>query len=611
MPYTYSEVARWLRNLNVEADVREAIRAIATPTGSITGTIAYLEADTANWAAGSAVLHIQTDDDDAIPLKVHNGTGVTFQVDRDGSVTLSGIAIGDDGQITFGAVPDVAFEYDTGQTNDAFLLGVCGVSRNFIICEKADMGTDFTHAASTDPHLYIQSSDATTVADFLALYHDQTDAVVASGAGNVKIDPASTICEIDGSLNLATSVNFSGAGQITTGTDADLTFLPTGTGICIFGNAGTPNRLGTPTNDDVFVSGREEVDGAMYCDSTLSVAGVATFNSTGTGAIYNTTTRLSDGKAHLLGSSDDAALLYSTVQTPDTVLLGLSADSLHMVICEKADWGTDFAHAQQTNPTIFLHSADATDVTQWGSFAHDQTDFVITSGKGDVKLAPASGVISVMPAAGKFYINATSTAHTDTNGALDLDVTAGATGVVGFDLSLTSPTAGLGAGETIYGVSVGIAGDGDDNATSNRIAVQIGYTPNGAGGTTYGFYNPDTDFSWGVYNNAQTYCGDNVGIMASSFGTNADGTLALGNSTAPTTSPANMVQLYAADIVAGQSALHLKTEDDGRFFQRRNWICPGRRWRRVRAVFFHKRGRGDPDFKLRKRNHNRKQRYHF
>jgi hypothetical protein len=254
---------------------------------------------------------------------------------------------------------------------------------------------------------------------------------------------------------------------------------------------------------------------------------------------------------------------WTSAQTPDTLCLLLDTSTRHMVICESGDHNTDLAHAQQTNPTVFLHSADATDATQWGSFAHDQTDFVITSGKGDVKFAPASGVISVMPAAGKFYINATSTAHTDTAGALDIDVTAGATGVVGIDLSVTSPTAGLGAGESLFGLSVGVNGDDNDNATSVRHAIQVGYVPNAAGGTTYGFYNPDTDFDWGVYNNAESYFGDNVGIMASSFGTNADGTLALGNSTAPTTSPANMVQLYAADITTGQSALHLKTEDDG------------------------------------------------
>ena len=42
---------------------------------------------------------------------------------------------------------------------------------------------------------------------------------------------------------------------------------------------------------------------------------------------------------------------------------------------------------QQTNPTLFLHSSDATDVTQWLSLAHDQTDSVIGSGKGAVTLA--------------------------------------------------------------------------------------------------------------------------------------------------------------------------------------------------------------------------------
>jgi len=58
--------------------------------------------------------------------------------------------------------------------------------------------------------------------------------------------------------------------------------------------------------------------------------------------------------------------------------------------------------------------------------------------------------------------------------------------------------------------------------------------------------------------------GGNVGIGTTTFGTSAAKVLAIGSGTAPTTSPANAVQLWSADLAggAGTAALHLRTEDD-------------------------------------------------
>ena len=56
--------------------------------------------------------------------------------------------------------------------------------------------------------------------------------------------------------------------------------------------------------------------------------------------------------------------------------------------------------------------------------------------------------------------------------------------------------------------------------------------------------------------------GGNVGIGASSFGTSADKVLAIGSGTAPTTAPANTVQLWSEDIngTAGKAGLHMMAE---------------------------------------------------
>jgi len=51
----------------------------------------------------------------------------------------------------------------------------------------------------------------------------------------------------------------------------------------------------------------------------------------------------------------------------------------------------------------------------------------------------------------------------------------------------------------------------------------------------------------------------NVGIGTTSFGTNASGVIGIGNGTAPTSSPADMVQLYAEDVTAS-SELRVRDE---------------------------------------------------
>lgn len=54
--------------------------------------------------------------------------------------------------------------------------------------------------------------------------------------------------------------------------------------------------------------------------------------------------------------------------------------------------------------------------------------------------------------------------------------------------------------------------------------------------------------------------GGNVGLNATSFGTNATTVLALATGTAPASSPANMFQMYSADQVAGNACPHFRTE---------------------------------------------------
>jgi hypothetical protein len=114
-------------------------------------------------------------------------------------------------------------------------------------------------------------------------------------------------------------------------------------------------------------------------------------------------------------------------------------------------------------------------------------------------------------------------------------------------LSVGSPT--LGAGSTI-GAYTAIDMLGDTvSGTSYGLRGQL------AAGTN----------RWNLYldGTANNYVNGSLGIGTTTFGTSAGRVLALALGTAPTTSPADSVQLWAADrgAVVGKGSLHLRTED--------------------------------------------------
>jgi len=63
------------------------------------------------------------------------------------------------------------------------------------------------------------------------------------------------------------------------------------------------------------------------------------------------------------------------------------------LLCEYADRNFDFAHAQTTDPTLFIHSASqATD--EWISLSHNQTKAVIGSGTGGYEFSGGNAVFA-------------------------------------------------------------------------------------------------------------------------------------------------------------------------------------------------------------------------
>lgn len=179
---------------------------------------------------------------------------------------------------------------------------------------------------------------------------------------------------ITDALTVGGNITLTSGGSVISTANGNVSIVPNGTGIFYCG-AGSPGHL-TPTTGEAYFQGIVEFDGNVYID----------------GSLYNYGGMLNrDNISFGFGNSSDAEIRYSTPQTPDTLLIAVSAESNGLIICEKGDVTYDFAHALQDNPTVFIQSANQS-ATEWGSFAHNKTDFVITSGAGAVKLAPATDV---------------------------------------------------------------------------------------------------------------------------------------------------------------------------------------------------------------------------
>lgn len=94
-----------------------------------------------------------------------------------------------------------------------------------------------------------------------------------------------------------------------------------------------------------------EVNTAAYIDGVLNTYGQHTADND---------INLLDMKSVTLGTGIDAVLRWDTVQSPDTLLLGLGADSNTLIVSRKADMTTNFDYPLRTDPTIFIRGAGVT-----------------------------------------------------------------------------------------------------------------------------------------------------------------------------------------------------------------------------------------------------------
>ena len=130
-------------------------------------------------------------------------------------------------------------------------------------------------------------------------------------------------------------------------------------------------------------------------DVSIITSGAERINVDTAGAITLATVVQITGTNSFLGigttSADGLEIWWNTTQTPDAITATLDGASRSLIVCEEGDQTTDFAHANPTNPTIFVQSADQTTVADYLSLAHNQTDAIIGSGAGDLGIADDGG----------------------------------------------------------------------------------------------------------------------------------------------------------------------------------------------------------------------------
>lgn len=240
-----------------------------------------------------------------------------WAVDSDGVVIAGGgTHFADDAFATFGntsASPDVRLGWNTTQTVDGLFLGLSDAQNTFIIAENGDRTFDFAHGAQTNPTVFIHSATQSTT-QWISLSHNQTDAVVNVGTGN---------------LNLTSGVNFTKGSQDYLFTDFSASLgiqgqsAATGMGVGLFSNDGDGTDtvqlnifgVGTPSS----FTNRERL--IVEWNSSSSEYEIFT-EANGTGTVRGLTL-YTQGNADQLALNTNGTVSFSTsVVTPEVTTSG-------------------------------------------------------------------------------------------------------------------------------------------------------------------------------------------------------------------------------------------------------------------------------------------------
>ncbi|MDD5043612.1 MAG: hypothetical protein PHD51_02995 [Patescibacteria group bacterium] len=249
---------------------------------SFTGTAGSWTIAAANSAltqTGTGTVIFTGNVDAGLGLDVTGAITGTTSLDVDGSVNLADTTAGSD--VTIGnATGNIAL------TSDNF---------------------DTTLTDAIDDVFQIKNATGGTV--YFDIDLGAADAVTLGNAAATLTLAGSTITADN--LTVTNDIALTSGGSIATTANGNLTLLPNGSGITIVGDAGATSHT-LNTNDDLFIAGRLEVDGAAYFDSTITIAPLSA--------------NAQKGITLTVSADTDGDIVYGTYSTVNTGTGTLAAD---------------------------------------------------------------------------------------------------------------------------------------------------------------------------------------------------------------------------------------------------------------------------------------------
>lgn len=212
-------------------------------TGTLTGNLVLQNGETLVNATDD-VFYFQTDGSSAADAE-----WVVFDMDVDGQTHVStsnatwyqdrytrftvGTRHDDDGYMQFGSSGDNTFIFET-EGNDNWQLAVRGYSSSYSgylsLLENGDKGhaNRSPSAASAHPTFRIYTDGTASVNDHIEFYHDNADGIIATGADDIKLMPASGVVEVAGSDEQVCGITNGDCIDFDDGSDGEITLKGVG-----------------------------------------------------------------------------------------------------------------------------------------------------------------------------------------------------------------------------------------------------------------------------------------------------------------------------------------------------------------------------------------------
>jgi len=263
----------------------------------------------------------------------------------------------------------------------------------------------------------------------------------------------------------------------------------------------------------------------------------------------------------LTGANTASGDLVTIVDISDTTM-GASGTNKKMTLTE---FQASPVSAGTANGVVFLNGSKVE--TSGSALTFDGTNFATTGTASAAKLIPTGGTAT----GNGMYLPSANTLGFSTNGVLNAVLDA--SGNLG--LGVTPSVWQLGKAFEVGAAGVGLWASSGFVNTMQNVAYNgsaYKYSVNGTAaryeieGDVFKWYNAPSGTAGNTITFTQAMTLDasgNLGIGTATFGTSAAGVLSLGTGTAPTTGPADTVQLFSVDRSAGNTIPAVRCEGSG------------------------------------------------